>query len=50
LGLCFRGLDFGDYDFGINPQATNGGWVVSTPYVFLHNTLVAYGIKFRHFR
>jgi len=35
----------------INPQATRG--VIRGdihPYVFLHNTLVAFGIKVRHFK
>src|SRR6218665_2965796 len=32
---------------GVNPQATKEG-CISSRHVFLHNTAVAYGIKFRH--
>ena len=34
----------------LNPKATKGGMVFTPLYEFLHNTLIAYGIKFRHFR
>jgi len=40
-GVMLRETDADQAHF--NPQAT-------TPYAFLHHTLVAYGINFNHFR